>query len=145
MNYRLFLLGCLATLAVVSCKKVEGCMDADATNYNVEAEKDDGSCTYNYSGEISFWFNESRSNDLVFSGVTSLTVYFDDVSVGTIDPSEWAVGPECNGENRFTTTVALGNAKFKNVEYVINDQTGSTRFSGFVTALANECESSKLP
>src|SRR5690606_28858692 len=36
-----------AALAVstVSCKK-EGCTDETATNYNSEAKKDDGSCTY---------------------------------------------------------------------------------------------------
>ena len=33
------------TLATTSCKK-EGCTDAIATNYSDEAEKDDGSCTY---------------------------------------------------------------------------------------------------
>lgn len=32
-------------LAVTSCKK-EGCTDETATNYNSEAKKDDGSCTY---------------------------------------------------------------------------------------------------
>lgn len=37
----------LAAVALIfaSCKK-EGCMDANANNYNAEAEKDDGSCTY---------------------------------------------------------------------------------------------------
>ena len=34
-------LGLMAT----SCKK-EGCTDVDATNYNSEAKKDDGTCTF---------------------------------------------------------------------------------------------------
>ena len=31
--------------AFTSCKK-EGCIDVNANNYNVEAKKDDASCTY---------------------------------------------------------------------------------------------------
>lgn len=38
----LFTLGSLFT----SCSKEEGCTDPAATNFNVEAEKDDGSCQY---------------------------------------------------------------------------------------------------
>ena len=36
----------LIVLLVSSCKKQEGCTDATASNYDVSAERDDGSCTY---------------------------------------------------------------------------------------------------
>ena len=40
----LLLLGLI--LVFSGCKKEEGCTDPAAINYNPEAEKDDGSCTY---------------------------------------------------------------------------------------------------
>lgn len=41
----LLIVTCISTLTITSCKK-EGCTDSNAMNYNSEAEKDDGSCTY---------------------------------------------------------------------------------------------------
>jgi len=35
-----------ATTIFTSCRKQDGCTDPAATNYDIEAEKDDGSCTY---------------------------------------------------------------------------------------------------
>ena len=77
--------------------------------------------------------------------MTTLTVFIDDVSYGTINPSDWAVGPECNGANRFTTTIIIGDTDNKLVNYEINDQSGGTRFAGYVTVTADQCNSTQLP
>ena len=45
MKKLLLILLCLPLL-FSSCKKEEGCTDSTATNYNIDAENDDGSCIY---------------------------------------------------------------------------------------------------
>ena len=36
----------LTSLIFTSCSKEEGCTDPAATNFNVDAQRDDGSCKY---------------------------------------------------------------------------------------------------
>ena len=38
------------SMIFTACKKEEGCTNATATNYNADAEDDDGSCTYSIVG-----------------------------------------------------------------------------------------------
>lgn len=42
---KLILIGIILSISTLSCKK-EGCTDSTATNYDVEAKKDDGTCVY---------------------------------------------------------------------------------------------------
>jgi hypothetical protein len=49
-TFKLALLAGLVAVTAISCKK-KGCTDATANNYNKEAKKDDGSCTYDVEDE----------------------------------------------------------------------------------------------
>ena len=46
----LFFLAAVVMIGFSSCKKKEGCMDANATNYDPEAKVDDGSCIFPIEG-----------------------------------------------------------------------------------------------
>ncbi|MCB0410006.1 MAG: hypothetical protein KDD29_07290 [Flavobacteriales bacterium] len=50
----------LSVIAFSSCSKKEGCTDPLANNYDADADKDDGSCTYNATtGKLSFSFTHN--------------------------------------------------------------------------------------
>lgn len=49
-NFILLAIAALGTVAMTSCKKEEGCTDPAATNYNPDAKKDNGTCTYPNGG-----------------------------------------------------------------------------------------------
>jgi hypothetical protein len=63
--------GLIGVTTLTSCK-VEGCNDPAANNFDIEAEKDDGSCTY---PEISF--NPGGDDGDVTGGGGSATATFD--------------------------------------------------------------------
>ena len=43
---KLFYLFIITSFIFTSCKKEEGCTDPIASNYNMDAEQNDGSCIY---------------------------------------------------------------------------------------------------
>ena len=129
-------------LLTTSCKK-EGCTAADATNFNVEAKKDDGTCSY--EGRQVLWYGESAANGLVLDGATSLTYYVDGQLVGSSAANiYWDVAPDCGQDASLTITKNLGAVKTQAYTYKVLDQTGWEYWSGVLNFNANTCTSLEL-
>ena len=89
MKKLLLILLCLPLL-FGSCKKEEGCTDPVATNYNSDAESDDGSCNY---GIVGIW--TPYEIEITYSQ-TGNTISFD--TAYTLTPSQ----AEIEGNIEFT-------------------------------------------
>ncbi|MDB4090926.1 hypothetical protein N9528_01210 [Crocinitomicaceae bacterium] len=127
---------CLS-IVISSCKK-EGCTDANAINYNVDAKKDNGNCTY--EGTVVMWFGEATSTFLVNDNATSLTYYVDGQIVGSESTSVyWTSAPDCGQNSSITITKDLANATNKSYTYSVIDQTGFEYYSGILNFTANTC------
>lgn len=61
---KIYLLAFLPFIALTGCKR-EGCTDITAINYDADAKKDDGSCTYTYgcTDPLADNYNESATKD----------------------------------------------------------------------------------
>jgi len=134
----LFLL--LIGTTTTSCKKVQGCMDSVAKNYDALAEKDDGSCIY--EGKVVFWYTEPVSEYLINDRfVTSLAYYVGGELVGSSAASvSYTSNPECGDYGAITVTRDLGKLKSKQYSYKIEDGIdGEVIWSGTINFEANSC------
>ena len=50
----------LGLIMIYSCSKQPGCIDPNATNYEYEAKKNDGTCLY----DMSFWLNTRQHGEV---------------------------------------------------------------------------------
>ena len=69
---KIFILSAAIAFSFFSCKK-KGCTDINANNYNVEAKKDDGTCTYDPPLTVpsTYSFTDASGNNTVsYSGQT---------------------------------------------------------------------------
>ncbi|MFM2195798.1 MAG: hypothetical protein RL092_1398 [Bacteroidota bacterium] len=116
---KIFILFVAASLALVSCKKSEGCTDSKAANYNPDADSDNGSCTY--KGNLVFWWKQSFSDSCAAYGVTAINVSVDNSFIGSapVATQYFAGVPECFSSGALTHTADFGTSKTKrvNVKY----------------------------
>ena len=143
-NQKVFLISMvLSVLGFGSCQK-QGCTDIDAVNYNVDAKKDDGTCTY--EGSAIFWYGEATSDALIIADAVSLTYYVDGQIVGSSAANVYWNGtaPECGTTGLVTVTKDLGHVKTQAYNYQIKDQDNWTFWEGTLNFNANECKTIEL-
>jgi hypothetical protein len=145
MRKQFFLLGltALTLTSLNSCKK-EGCTDSIAQNYNADADKDDGSCTY--SASVSFWYNGTTSANLQLDDISSLTFYVDNQVIGSYASSVfYPSAPACGQSSVVSKTLDLGKSKTKTANYMVKDDFGDEVWSGSITFDASvECTTYEL-
>lgn len=133
----------LLFITLFSCKKKEGCTDADATNYDETAKIDDASCLY--KGSLVLWYQAGVFTGLASTGVTNLSVYVNGQfamqhPVGGYNSS----APACGTENTMTVEVDLGKNKSGTYPFEVYDQNNNLLWSGNITVTGNTCVSQEL-
>ena len=139
LSIPILLLSLLIT-TTTSCKKVEGCTDNIAKNYDALAEVDDGSCTY--EGKVVFWYIESVSDYLINQrGITSLSYSVEGELEGSSSSSVfYNYAPDCGDNGTITVIRDLGTSKSKQYSYKVEDPIdGEVVWEGVITFEANNC------
>ena len=129
----LFLLS--LSVFISSCAK-KGCTDPLSTNYDSSAKSSDGSCSY--QGKVIFWFDQTKADDFIANGTTSLTYKMDGVVVGTSGTNViFASAPDCGANGAVTVTKNLGGSLSKSYALTVTDQDGNTVYTATITLAAS--------
>jgi hypothetical protein len=139
---KLSLILLVAIAGFTSCKK-EGCIDVDATNYNVDAKTDDGTCTF--EGTTVFWVTESATDVISAAGGESLYYYVDNKLIGSTGLVYFNAAPACGASGAVTHTVDLGKSKSLSYTYEVIDNNGIIWWEGVINYQANICQTFELP
>lgn len=135
--FTLFLVVVTALASFTGCKK-EGCNDPDATNYNADAGKDDGSCIF--EGSVVFWYNAATADFMQSLGVDELNFYVDGNLVGTRNINDfYTTQPDCGDAGSITVVKSLDDKKSRNFSFSIEDQENFLLDVGVFGIRANEC------
>ena len=142
MNLKSILFFSLCCIVLAGCS-VDGCTDANATNYDPAADNFDGSCEY--EGEVVFWYGEATSQALLAIYSNSLSFYVDGQIQGSTAASQyWTAAPDCGQNGSVTITKDLGNSTALASTYEVIDDYGDLWWSGVINFEANTCTSIEL-
>lgn len=135
-NSILFVAIALLSLLGTGCKKdkIKGCTNASATNYDSDAQEDDGSCSY--SGRYVFW-----AENLV--GAENASVYVDGTFMGNIS-NNFTSAPACGTTGALTMEKSWSGGTTKVYSYTLDAYDGSTYLgseTANITVTANACTS----
>jgi len=126
------------------CTKKEGCTDADASNYDTEADKScSGCCTY--KGTSVIWYGKTTADGLVNDGSSSLTYYVDNQIVGSSAANiYYTSSPNCGQNGTITIEKDLGNSKQKSFSYKVVDDADDIIWEGTLEFDATKCTAYEL-
>jgi hypothetical protein len=139
----LFLCLAISALTLTNCAK-KGCMDSDATDYDSNAKKDDGSCTY--GATVTFWYNQATSTSMTrpsgYLGypISTMTYYVNGKVIGSSAATVYNTSePSCSG-GAAHSSFSLGSAKTVTYPYyvVVDAPTGSYN-GGEVIIYVSDC------
>lgn len=114
-------------IAISSCTKTEGCKDITATNYDANADEDDGNCTY--EAKVTFWFDQDTKDGFAAAGITSLDYYFDGNLVGSSGTDVYFSSQPACLAGILSISVDLGSNSTKTFVGDIRDQDDQSIFS----------------
>lgn len=124
-----------------SCKKkVQGCTDSDAENFDYLAEEDNGTCYF--MGGAVFYHKLETSQYMLDNGISYSKIYVDDSYKGQLSANtHWTFIPSCESTEAVTMgNYGLGYEKAKLFNYKIKDNNNVVLKTGTFTLRANNCE-----
>jgi hypothetical protein len=126
-----------AVFVIQSCNK--GCIDPNASNYDMEAKKDDGKCTY--EATLTLWYDQTQSIAWNQASVTSINVYVGEVlvvnhPVGTY----WVTAPACAEAGTINVLKNLGAETTKTLTWEVKDQNDTSLKTGSWDATGGGCD-----
>jgi hypothetical protein len=138
MKNRLVILLSLLMIGTSCKKKVSGCMDSDAENYDFAATE---STSCSYRGSVVFYHDLQTSQQLINDGITDVKLYVDGVYMDHMSPNTgFSYIPGCDHENAMTyQNVGIGFTKTKSFSYSIKDQDNKVLDTGTFTITGNSC------
>jgi hypothetical protein len=101
---------------IESCaKKIGGCMDTNATNFNINANENNGTCQY--QGKVVFWWNQAFADSCSHAGVDSVKIYTRGIlqCATSVPTQSWSSAPDCGSASVLAFSIPLGENTSENV------------------------------